>query len=400
MELTRRCIIEPGAIDALQTDWNALLRVSVTGSPFCSHAWCVSWWKVFGAGWIPEIHVWECNGHVVGLLPLMRRKRHGVFREVRFLNGPEVAPEQLDVLVEGSARDVLRPALVSLLAEIRNGCDILTFRDLALDGLLANALYDALAEGETHAVVAPSPPQAGVTIEGAFDAYFAGRGTKVRRNFRHSCRAFQAEWGAAPRIIRPDTPEHASECFDRLLSLHKKSFDRRHEVDYFGSAEIRRFHHAVLSSADILDLVRFVEVRSASRVFGSVYSLIHRRRVYCYQKGFDPDVEKLSPGFVAIGTSIQMAFEEDCAYFDFLRGNESYKHRWSTATHQTLSLTQSMDTIPAAIWDASLGIVSGLRKLKRSVLRAVPQRVAGSAGRKGSRRGLSQSASTRLPSGE
>ena len=369
MDLKRRCITDPTELDALQKDWDALLLGSSTASPFCSHAWCVSWWKIFGKGWRPEVYTWQDGGRLVALLPLMRRRQLGVLQEVRFMNGPPVAPERLDVLVLAGLEPEVRPALISLHRELRLGCDLARYADLAPDGLLASSLWDGTEPDDAHAFTMPSPSQAGVKIEGTFDAYFADRGPKVRRNYRHARRALQAELTALPSSVLPNSPEQALACFDALWKLHGKSFRRRREFDYFGAGSVEGFHRAVLASPGTLSLVRFVTLKSSSRVFASAYCLVHRRRMFCYQIGFDPEVEKLSPGFVTIGAAIELAFDEGCAYFDFLRGDEPYKHRWANASHHTISYTQSMDTIAAGIWYGAVGISGGLRKVKRALRR-------------------------------
>jgi CelD/BcsL family acetyltransferase involved in cellulose biosynthesis len=266
--------------------------------------------------------------------------------------------------------------LTAFLEELKHNCDLLRFADVAPDGILAGALRDGTKPDDTFAVIVPSPAQAGVDLTGTFEAYFAGRGAKVRRNFRHSCRAFEADHDARFLWFTPESTEHALACFDQLWSLHSTSFSRREEFDYFQNAQIRDFHRAVLASPGILALVRFARIASPTRVFGSLYSLVHRRRVYCYQKGFDAGVEKLSPGFVLVGGAIQAAFDEGCTYFDFLRGDEAYKQRWANAKHYAIGYMQTMDTVPAALWHAVAGLHSGLRKLKRALRGSVPNEPA------------------------
>lgn len=372
MSLTHRCIRDASALPALQAEWDELLQNGTTGSPFCAYAWCVTWWRVFGQEWQPEVHVWSDAVRTVAILPLVRRTRLGWIREVSFMSGPEVAPEQLDALVLAGAESAVANALAAFLEELKQNCDVLRFADLAPDGILAGALRDGTSGDDTFAVIVPSPAQAGVDLTGTFDAYFAGRGAKVRRNFRHSCRAFEADHNARPQWVKPESTEHALACFERLWSLHNTSFKRREEFDYFQSEQIRDFHRTVLASPGILELVRFATVASPEEIFGSLYCLVHRRRLYCYQKGFDAAVEKLSPGFILVGAAIQAAFLEGCTYFDFLRGDEAYKQRWANAKHYTIGYTQSMDTVPAALWHAAAGLHGSFRKLKRALRRSVP----------------------------
>jgi CelD/BcsL family acetyltransferase involved in cellulose biosynthesis len=403
MDLTRRCITDPEAIDAFQKHWDALLVLSVTGSPFCSYAWCMAWWRVFGVGWRPEIHIWERAGRVVAVLPLMRRTRFRWLREVRYLNGPEVAPERLDVLVLEEARAEIEAVLAPFLDGVRRTCDLLQFSDLVPDGPLAGALR---ATGRAHperAAFMPSPGQAGVSITDTFDAYFADRGFNLRRNYRRSCRALQTQFEAVPTSIRPTSPEKALRCFEQLWQLHSSSFGRHQEFDYFASLRIEEFHRAVLSCPGILETVRFVTVSSATRVIASMLCFVHGSRMYCYQIGFDSAAEKLSPGFVAIGAAIQTAFDEGCRYVDFLRGDESYKQRWANASHQTVGYFELMDTVPARMWNGATRGIHALRMMKHIVQGAavwLGATVARRPGPGGDSPGAGQAATTRSPASE
>ena len=51
--------------------------------------------------------------------------------------------------------------------------------------------------------------------------------------------------------------------------------------------------------------------------------------MYYYHTGFTLEHRKLSPGFVLLGHIMQDAFERDINEFDFLRGDEEYKYRWT-----------------------------------------------------------------------
>jgi CelD/BcsL family acetyltransferase involved in cellulose biosynthesis len=57
-----------------------------------------------------------------------------------------------------------------------------------------------------------------------------------------------------------------------------------------------------------------------------------------YQAGWDPDsaLASLSPAVVLMAQSIRDAIEQRSTYYEFLRGDEAYKSRW-TKTYRTTS---------------------------------------------------------------
>ena len=52
------------------------------------------------------------------------------------------------------------------------------------------------------------------------------------------------------------------------------------------------------------------------------------RRLYFRISGFDPGLERLSPGMLLVGHAIGEAIAEGFAVADFLRGQERYKYLW------------------------------------------------------------------------
>ena len=50
--------------------------------------------------------------------------------------------------------------------------------------------------------------------------------------------------------------------------------------------------------------------------------------VYYYLSGYDPELDKLSPGTLIIAHAVECAVREGATTFDFLRGAEEYKTSW------------------------------------------------------------------------
>jgi CelD/BcsL family acetyltransferase involved in cellulose biosynthesis len=59
------------------------------------------------------------------------------------------------------------------------------------------------------------------------------------------------------------------------------------------------------------------------------------RRLYLYLSGFDPALERLSPGMLLVGRAVEAAIAEGLAVADFLRGRERYKYFWGAEDQPT-----------------------------------------------------------------
>lgn len=69
-------------------------------------------------------------------------------------------------------------------------------------------------------------------------------------------------------------------------------------------------------------------MRVNDRVIAIIYGFAHLATVYDYLGGYDPSLEKLSPGTVIVAHAIEQAVRDGAKTFDFLRGAEDYKYAW------------------------------------------------------------------------
>ena len=49
---------------------------------------------------------------------------------------------------------------------------------------------------------------------------------------------------------------------------------------------------------------------------------------------------ELSPGSLCVAQAVRLAIEEGLEVFDFLRGDEPYKHRWANARDETVTVVE------------------------------------------------------------
>src|SRR5215213_3188172 len=86
------------AFAALQTEWEDLCRSSPLSTPFQSWAWLYSWWEHFGEGYELRLITVRDEGLLVGLIPLMLKRRLG-FGALRFIGHHGFVSSYPDILV-------------------------------------------------------------------------------------------------------------------------------------------------------------------------------------------------------------------------------------------------------------------------------------------------------------
>jgi len=69
---------------------------------------------------------------------------------------------------------------------------------------------------------------------------------------------------------------------------------------------------------------------------GMIYGFNYQDKIYIYQTGFDPSSEykKYSIGQILYSYMIEKAIDLKCKEFDFLRGDEKHKFKWTDSTKE------------------------------------------------------------------
>src|SRR3954466_5911083 len=67
--------LHSGSLARLEADWRRLHAVQPHATPFMSAGWATTWWPHYGSGARMHVVVVRDGGRVVGIVPLVRRRR-------------------------------------------------------------------------------------------------------------------------------------------------------------------------------------------------------------------------------------------------------------------------------------------------------------------------------------
>ncbi|HJT16520.1 MAG TPA: GNAT family N-acetyltransferase, partial [Thermoanaerobaculia bacterium] len=88
------------------------------------------------------------------------------------------------------------------------------------------------------------------------------------------------------------------------------------------------FHRDVAAAMLDTGVLRMYAMSLDDRPIAVFYGFADASTVYYYLSGYDPELEKLSPGTLIVAHAIESAIGDGAATFDFLRGAEDYKYTW------------------------------------------------------------------------
>lgn len=323
-EVTAALAVEPvasaDALAALAPEWAALWERSPLATPFQHPAWLLAWWRHLGGDGLWTLAV-RSGGRLAGVIPLFVWSGGGARQVTPVGNG---VSDHVDLLAAPGVELAVAEALLAHLADSRGRWDTADFRDLPADSpLLAAPLPDGVAAevgDDAPCPVLPLPER----IDELGDAVPRGFLKKARYARRRLERETEVTFEAA------DDASFA-ELFDALVGLHAARWAERGEPGVLGDPAVLAFHREAARGLLGHGLLRLYGMRIGGRIVAAHYGFAAKGTAFYYLGGFDPALEKHSPGTVMVAHAIEEAVREGAREFDFLRGAEDYKYAWGAA---------------------------------------------------------------------
>lgn len=268
----------------------------------------MTWWKHFGSG---QLHVFTFRreGALVGLIPCFLHEWQGL-RQLTLI-GTGIS-DYLDppLTVACEMMDLLKTHL-----ETNPEWDICSWQDLSANSPLTQVF-------PTH--VAEEMPCSAIALEGEFDQYWRDRPHGLRRNLRRY----------GEKASRIDTPQFRVTCdadpelTEALIRLHTNRWKDQGEEGMIVANQSAEFLRDVVQELKRENRVRFFSLSFQHEIVAIILGFPYRNIFFSYLSGFDPAYETFGFGRELLYDSIQYAFEQHWAAWNFLRGDEEYKFSW------------------------------------------------------------------------
>lgn len=365
-----------GDLLALATEWDSLLAQMERPSPFLSHAWVTTWrWHFGRKSRLFIVTARSPAGELVGVAPLhiVRRRAFGLVpvRSLEFLGyrGSAVCADHLDFLAPAGAREAVTAALAQEILRRHRDWNVLVFADLAEDSPLPEICRSLgaghrwrLETGETCYFRALPGSAAELWAELKRDH------PKLASNVKYYRKRLEQE--RAVRFVAPVPEAEMPATLEALARLHASAHGRKGEAGNFEKPEYRAFHETLVRRLAAEPTLYLARLDSDRQPVAILYGFVAGGVLYFYQSGFDAALGSYSVGTVLLAAVFEDAIARLSAReFDFLRGGESYKSRWTSTARRTQSLYGWQRGAMARLDHARHGAGRRLSRL-RSALRA------------------------------
>jgi hypothetical protein len=243
----------------------------------------------------------------------------------------ELYPDHLDIVcLKKDAASCLDAVFEFLMFEFKDYWDVLDVSLLSEGSNIISYLKRKdffLSANLRQASVAPF-----ISITGSFDDYLNTFKSKKKYDLKKKQKRLYEQ---GFKYTSYSNISQDKDGLRILFDLHKQRAKKKNILSTFQGEHIFEFHNTFSQRINKNDWLWLRFIRNEEKIISAFYGFAFGGHLFYYQLGIDPEWESHSPGTVLFYEVINEAFSKNYKEFDFLRGSEEYKNRW---THKCRAL--------------------------------------------------------------
>lgn len=317
-------ISDVGEFETLCPEWEQLLERIDCITPFQLPHWQFSWWRHFGSGEL-RVFAFREAGRLVGVVPCFlhdwntQRQLTLIGSGISDYLEPAIDREHAPVIVK-----VFRQTLTS-----RKEWQVCDWQDLN-----AGSPLTALAGSGFEVHITDDTACSRIPLTGAFAEYWNSRGKDLRRNVRrYGLRAAESGSVEFEAVERPEP-----NLLHSLIDLHAARWQAQGQPGMIAVNHSAEFLCDVSRKFGDLGMLRIFVVRFHGRPTAVNLGFLFRDTFFSYMSAFDPEHEYFGFGRMLLYRAIQHCYGSGVRFWNFLRGDETYKFSWGAETIPKLRL--------------------------------------------------------------
>lgn len=333
--------------------WNELALADPRDGFFRTYEWYQAWMEHIRPDAEPYVVlVRDAAGQIIAVAPLCRLSFNDLgFRvqTIAWAGREVVSGDFLDLAAAPEDRAAAAAAVLEALGE-RSG----DWKMLMLGELLSEGATDAALAGFAASRGLPLRRQEEricpyIALPASFDEYLATLGNSTRYHIRRRIRDVVEKRGGVVTVYSDVAGLEAN--LHILFDLHLARWRKAGQPGTFGRPGFAEFLHAVSAAPPAGTSARLYVLTHEGAPAAALLTFYFGESALYYQAGWDPDsaLAALSPGVVLMASSIRDAIDGGLKYYEFLRGDEDYKSRW-TKTYRTTGTVFCANALMARLY--------------------------------------------------
>lgn len=308
-------------IEEISAEWIELYNLSSSATPFQGLFWVKSWWKNFGKSELIIVTI-RSDQQLVCIAPFFIYTANQ--KKILSLIGTGIS-DYLDLLYIDINYQQFSETVGSFLVSISDMWDECYFQDVPDTSPLLNLSKYLLS----YNVALSKMNECSFIDTANVDNVRNVLPKNLRKNINSSLKSIKTYHSLS--LIQSNSPEI-------LIQLHNKRWKQKGFKGVLDDEIIQKMHSDVFNSEYQSNEVSIYILKMDEKTIACNYVLKKKKCVYFYLSGLDPLYSQYSPGTLALFMTIEELFKKGFSRFDFLRGNEMYKHHWGVTLKYNYSI--------------------------------------------------------------
>ncbi len=338
-----KIVTDEAVFSGLKEKWNDLLKKSNSNTIFLTWEWVHSWWEVYSEMKSLLLIVAEEDGRLLGIAPLYatRARYFGIrpLSHVEFMCTVGPCSEYLDFIVmKGLEKEIIYAMMDKLFSIQGLSWDVLNLTSIKADSVNLIWIKKYGDEKGYRYEIYNTRESRYIPLPQTFDGFMAGLTRKQRYNSKLYKKILSEKYEMSLQLLK--TKEDLESYFDIFVLLHQKRWEEKDGEGSFtrDRKEYIQFHQKIAGLFFQNGWLYLVFLKVRDKQVAAQYSFVYNNIMSCFQVGFDPEWAGYH-----VGTVLQLLVFEDSiarkiSEYDFLRGTEEYKYRWTKITRSSVDI--------------------------------------------------------------
>lgn len=331
----------------LKKEWDSIINLDLRDGFFKSWDWQVCWYKHFAESTnLHTLRIEDDKGCIKGIIPLSYYKIKllpGIkkFNLLGFMGREVVSGDYLSILAKEIDKPLVMDNFLEWLIHNKKQHPLLLVGEILQDDPICSMLQNICKSNGMKFYLQEPRICPFIELPKSYDSYLKTLSSNFRqqimRKNRHVFNKLNGE------IVISEQENEFDEGLEDLFELQLKRWHTIGISCTFENTRFRLFIKDICKQLVQKKMVRLYRLFLQGKSAAAILMFYWGDTAIFYQSGWDPVFKKYSPGAVLLSNVIKDAINAGKRYFDFLRGDEPYKFKWTNDYRSTISILLSLE---------------------------------------------------------
>jgi len=203
-----------------------------------------------------------------------------------------------------------------------------------------------------------------ISIPDSVDVFMKGLTPDFRYNLRRYMRKIKRDYGKV-ELKEYDKLGSIEEAVKIFMELHQKAWESKGMPGVYHAQKNRNFFLDVSKAFARKGWLALYFLTANDEPIAGLYCFEYKQKMLGCLSGFDPDYFKYSVGNLIIAKVVEKCIQRKIEEFDFLKGNEPYKFKYTATYRRNLNIRFVNKRITSNLYDW------GIRTAKRTKMEKI-----------------------------